>query len=231
MLGARRLLLRRAALSSSLSPKVCARSIGGAPGWRWHEDGSNILKGFIEFGPILTIRKLLHMKEVKFGHLVGIDHLGNSYYENNNYQYGRHRWVEYSGLPWMSEVQSTNVPAEWHGWLHYMTDSPGTDFRVGGGVQNNHGGDALYTTNVGGVKATFQPNKTERRRRGYGDGTELTPEGAYTDMYWKQASHPTAPNGPVYFEPKMEEWTPPGQTPKQPDPKNDWEPTRDLSKA
>lgn len=32
---------------------------------------------------------------------------------------GRHRWVEYAS-PW--DYDAANVPPEWHGWLHHITD-------------------------------------------------------------------------------------------------------------
>lgn len=58
---------------------------------------------------------------MKFGTLVGVDKLGNKYFENNFYFYGRNRWVVYHekfGLNYDASL----VPAEWYGWLHYKTD-------------------------------------------------------------------------------------------------------------
>lgn len=54
--------------------------------------------------------------------------LGNHYYEDNTQQFGRHRWVEYAGLPWNSDVEATSVGADWHGWLHHMTDLTGDNY-------------------------------------------------------------------------------------------------------
>ena len=55
------------------------------------------------------------------GNLVGTDALGNSYYEQRTIRpNGRaRRWVMYKG-----EAEASAVPAEWHSWLHYMTDRP-----------------------------------------------------------------------------------------------------------
>ena len=51
--------------------------------------------------------------------LVGTDEFGNKYYQAKprpGYKYPR-RWVIYKGEP-----EASNVPPEWHGWLHHQTD-------------------------------------------------------------------------------------------------------------
>ncbi len=55
------------------------------------------------------------------GRIVGKDTTGNIYYEERRPRRGARsrRWVMYAGLP-----EASAVPAEWHGWLHYMTDHP-----------------------------------------------------------------------------------------------------------
>lgn len=50
---------------------------------------------------------------------VGTDPLGNKYYTakaRKGYNHER-RWVIYKGVP-----EASNVPPEWHGWLHHQTD-------------------------------------------------------------------------------------------------------------
>lgn len=37
---------------------------------------------------------------------------------------GRHRWVEYADK---GRYTATQVPSEWHGWLHFMTDHIGDE--------------------------------------------------------------------------------------------------------
>lgn len=39
------------------------------------------------------------MGEVKFGELKGVDRNGNKYFENTEYPFGQHRWVEYKVRP------------------------------------------------------------------------------------------------------------------------------------
>lgn len=51
---------------------------------------------------------------------VGTDQLGNKYYSakpRKGYNRNR-RWVIYKGEP-----EASNVPPEWHGWLHHQTDT------------------------------------------------------------------------------------------------------------
>jgi len=55
--------------------------------------------------------------------LVGVDKFGNKYYEKlQDTQHGRHRWVEYAEK---DRYNASQVPPEWHGWLHHITDSTG----------------------------------------------------------------------------------------------------------
>lgn len=58
------------------------------------------------------------------GTLVGTDSKGNRYFErmSPDEQYGRHRWVVYGELDCHRGQDPTTVPAEWHGWLHNITD-------------------------------------------------------------------------------------------------------------
>uniref|UniRef100_A0A0E0R2Y7 NADH dehydrogenase [ubiquinone] 1 alpha subcomplex subunit 12 n=1 Tax=Oryza rufipogon TaxID=4529 RepID=A0A0E0R2Y7_ORYRU len=60
--------------------------------------------------------------------LVGVDKFGNKYYEKlHDTQYGRHRWVEYAEK---GRYNASQVPPEWHGWLHHITDSTGDEATV-----------------------------------------------------------------------------------------------------
>ena len=56
-----------------------------------------------------------------FGRLVGTDAAGNRYYEDKKPRAGEHtrRWVIYAG-----PIDASEVPPEWHPWLHYTTDQP-----------------------------------------------------------------------------------------------------------
>eukprot|EP00118_Oscarella_pearsei_P005519 m.25426 g.25426 ORF g.25426 m.25426 type:complete len:146 (+) comp28802_c0_seq1:2-439(+) len=69
----------------------------------------NIAKRLTRDGPV----------EIRVGTLVGTDDYGNKYYENNDYIWSRHRWVDFG--KWKG-FDASQVPPEWHGWLHSMTD-------------------------------------------------------------------------------------------------------------
>lgn len=58
--------------------------------------------------------------------LVGVDKFGNKYYQrvDEETQYGRHRWVEYAEK---GRYNASQVPPEWHGWLHHITDHTGDE--------------------------------------------------------------------------------------------------------
>ncbi|KAG7674450.1 hypothetical protein Ndes2437B_g00715 [Nannochloris sp. 'desiccata'] len=78
-----------------------------AGGWKIVLDG-NLAETLIEHGP--------------GGQLIGVDSNGNKYYEKKDAQVGRNRWVVYAGgQDWINQNSST-VPPEWHGWLHFISD-------------------------------------------------------------------------------------------------------------
>lgn len=54
------------------------------------------------------------------GELVGVDGEGNCYYQDKHgasINGKTRRWVIYNG-----DIETTRVPPEWHGWLHYTVD-------------------------------------------------------------------------------------------------------------
>lgn len=55
------------------------------------------------------------------GRLLGTDPAGNRYYEEKRARPGARgrRWVMYAGEP-----EASTIPAEWHAWLHFTTDTP-----------------------------------------------------------------------------------------------------------
>jgi len=54
------------------------------------------------------------------GMLVGVDNLGNKYYQDRRISYygRRRRWVVYHG-----DDEASSVPPEWHAWLHYTVNN------------------------------------------------------------------------------------------------------------
>jgi NADH:ubiquinone oxidoreductase subunit len=55
------------------------------------------------------------------GRRIGTDGAGNIYFEDRKVRPGQRtrRWVAYAGA-----VDASEVPPEWHAWLHYTTDAP-----------------------------------------------------------------------------------------------------------
>jgi NADH:ubiquinone oxidoreductase subunit len=55
------------------------------------------------------------------GRRIGADAAGNVYYTERRPRPGHRlrRWVAYAGRP-----EASDVPPEWHAWLHYTTDEP-----------------------------------------------------------------------------------------------------------
>ncbi|SJZ57057.1 NADH:ubiquinone oxidoreductase subunit [Enhydrobacter aerosaccus] len=76
-------------------------------------------RGSFEESGLMTLGTWLFTK--MRGELVGTDAQGNRYYQDRRLIPGRRRkrWVIYNGV-----VEASRVPADWHGWLHYTTDSP-----------------------------------------------------------------------------------------------------------
>lgn len=84
------------------------------------------------------------------GRFIGQDHLGNRYYQGERRKgYSkRRRWVKYAGA-----MESSSVPPEWHGWLHYQTDTvPNND-----GMSFRKGWQKPHLPNVTGTDLAYRP--------------------------------------------------------------------------
>ncbi|KAI9225242.1 MAG: NADH ubiquinone oxidoreductase subunit NDUFA12-domain-containing protein [Piptocephalis tieghemiana] len=73
----------------------------------------------LKAGPVRAVQQQFNLDFVKTGQHVGTDALGNKYYEDLTEHYGRDRWVE---PPKWGYFDPSNIPAEWHGWIHKMDD-------------------------------------------------------------------------------------------------------------
>ncbi len=75
--------------------------------------------GFLSFLGVLSPAHIKTFTMFTRKKKIGADYLGNRYYEAapiRGYKRTR-RWVIYKGKP-----EPSNVPPEWHGWLHHQTD-------------------------------------------------------------------------------------------------------------
>ncbi|KAF7433391.1 hypothetical protein PC9H_005341 [Pleurotus ostreatus] len=74
-------------------------------------------------------RQMQYIGDAKYGRFVGKDQFGNRYFENLNPEEeipGRHRWVDYA----QHEFHASQVPPEWHSWIHHIRQSPPTEDAV-----------------------------------------------------------------------------------------------------
>lgn len=75
--------------------------------------------GLFKLLGVLSPAHILFFTLKSRGKRIGIDQLGNKYYEAapiKGYKRMR-RWVMYKGA-----TEASNVPPEWHGWLHHQSD-------------------------------------------------------------------------------------------------------------
>lgn len=75
--------------------------------------------GLLSFLGVLSPAHISLFTAITGKERVGQDSLGNTYYAAKprpGYKHER-RWVIYKGTP-----EASNVPPEWHGWLHHQTD-------------------------------------------------------------------------------------------------------------
>ena len=107
-----------------------------------------------------------------YGDYVGVDQFGNKYYRGKarkNYNHER-RWVNYAS----GNVEASEVPAEFHGWLHHQTnDFPKEKSGYIKAWQKPH------TANLTGTTLAYRPDGHQlakgQRNRATGDYEAWTP--------------------------------------------------------
>lgn len=116
---------------------------------------------------MLGIKVLTWLK----GERVGEDTFGNVYYRMKG-QKAPHdrRWVIYKGI-----AEASKVPAQWHGWLHHMTDElPGAE------PQKDYPWEKEHVPNLTGTLLAYRPNghilKGGNRDKAVGDYVPWTPQ-------------------------------------------------------
>jgi len=98
---------------------------------------------------------MMQTKEALDGDLKGVDNAGNQYYENLSYTPGRQRFVIYA----KRDFDASQVPPEWHHWLHQITDKTPVEEPV--------------------VAAPWQLRHQQHRLSQYGISGNYAPPGAY----------------------------------------------------
>ncbi|MCU0985885.1 MAG: NADH:ubiquinone oxidoreductase subunit NDUFA12 [Acetobacteraceae bacterium] len=104
------------------------------------------------------------------GREVGRDRFGNTYYEERRKRAGQRqrRWVIYA-----RSVDASEVPPEWHAWLHYTLDAPLPEVKL-------YPWQREHQPNLTGTPAAYRPPGHDleggRRARATGDYEAWTPE-------------------------------------------------------
>lgn len=107
------------------------------------------------------------------GTLMGVDKYGNKYFENNEYMHGKNRWVVYSDRAYL-DYDGSQIPAEWHGWMHYITDIPPTKADY-----PKHRWMIDHEENLTGTPAQYVPYSTTRPKiASWKPGTSASAAGA-----------------------------------------------------
>lgn len=105
------------------------------------------------------------------GREVGRDRFGNVYYEERRARQGhrQRRWVMYAGA-----VDASEVPPEWHAWLHYTLDAPLSETK-------RYAWQQEHQPNLTGTPAAYRPPGHDleggRRARATGDYQAWSPDG------------------------------------------------------
>ncbi|KAJ1732267.1 hypothetical protein LPJ61_002130 [Coemansia biformis] len=81
---------------------------------------ARFLKFSLRQSPLKNFEIYRKLDDAKWGRLVGVDELGNRYYENKEERYGRERWCLPAERP--STMDASQIPPRWHSWLHKTTD-------------------------------------------------------------------------------------------------------------
>lgn len=117
-----------------------------------NRDTNSVMAKISIFGALTNIQILLYT--MFNGTKVGTDEQGNRYYRGKPRAHDRfagkpreRRWVIYKDQP-----EASQVPPEWHGWLHHQTDRvPGNDNPLRQNWQKPH------HANLTGTGQTYLP--------------------------------------------------------------------------
>ena len=87
------------------------------------------------------------LKTIFFGKLVGVDDLGNKYYESKN---GK-RWVIYEDT-----IDASKIPVEWYSWIHFTKNKIEKIHKL-----EKYDWQKAHQSNLTGTKEAYYPNKNK----------------------------------------------------------------------
>ena len=85
------------------------------------------------------------LKTIFFGKLVGVDDLGNKYYESKN---GK-RWVIYRNI-----IDASKIPVEWYSWIHFTPNKIEKIHKL-----EKYDWQKPHQSNLTGTEKAYYPNK------------------------------------------------------------------------
>ena len=97
----------------------------------------NFIKQIFTWWHRQTVSTFIHT--LLTGKLVGKDEFGNKYYSNSK---GK-RWVIYK-----NRVESSKIPAEWHLWIHFLTNNKPSNNPIKFKWQKKHRENLTGTVNA-----------------------------------------------------------------------------------
>jgi len=137
---------------------------------------------------------LYMFRRVKEGSLVGVDALGNKYWENKTLPHGQDRWWEPPQFEAQQLQDASAVTPEWHGWLHHVTDvvpKSSAPLRTGPAIVQHSDAPGNHHVPESVRAAQWRPNPTLVRERGYGIGTYYSKPGE--NGFYTQPGSPASP--------------------------------------
>jgi len=87
------------------------------------------------------------LKTIFFGKLVGVDDLGNKYYESKN---GK-RWVIYRNI-----IDASKIPVEWYSWIHFTPNKIEKIHKL-----EKYDWQKPHQSNLTGTEEAYYPNKNK----------------------------------------------------------------------
>ncbi|XP_066589051.1 NADH dehydrogenase [ubiquinone] 1 alpha subcomplex subunit 12 [Prorops nasuta] len=108
-------------------------------------------------GPWQLFEVAQQIDDVPYGDLVGTDELGNRYYENSSFFFGRDRWVVYN-IKFNKSYDASMISPEWYGWIHRKTDLPPYKDLS----RPKHRWMIKHTPNFSGTKLAYYPYSTPK---------------------------------------------------------------------
>ncbi len=82
-----------------------------------------------------------------FNQKVGEDEFGNAYFQSKT---GK-RFIVYKGI-----AEASKIPAEWHGWMHYTTDTMPLNIDT-----KKHSWQKIHLPNLTGTKNAYSPKNSQ----------------------------------------------------------------------